>query len=97
MYVTSRTDAWMFLEKLRLYAIGDELVNKGFFKSDAEEAESRHHAYEHTTERLNALWDNALADATQARVIYIYIYIYIYLYFIKTYLFMYICIYIYTY
>merc|ERR1712190_504079 len=67
MYVTNRTDAWMFLEKLRLYAIGDELVHKGFFKSDAEEADSRQDHYTHDTERLNALWENALADATQAR------------------------------
>ena len=26
--------AWMFLEKVRLYAVGDELVQKGFFMSD---------------------------------------------------------------
>jgi hypothetical protein len=67
MYVTTRTEAWMFLEKLRLYAIGDSLVHKGFFKSDAEEEESRQHEYDHTTERLNELWEEALADATQAR------------------------------
>jgi hypothetical protein len=67
MYVTNRTDAWMFLEKLRLYAIGDDLVKKGFFKSDAEEAECRQHDYEHTKNRLNLLWEEALADATQAR------------------------------
>lgn len=67
MYVTSRTEAWMFLEKLRLYALGDELAKKGFFMSDAEETEKRQHDYDHTTERLNALWENALADATQAR------------------------------
>lgn len=67
MYVTSRTEAWMFLEKMRLYAVGDELVKKGFFKSDAEEAESRQHGYEHTVERLNNVWEDALADATQAR------------------------------
>merc|ERR1711941_153193 len=57
----------MFLEKLRLYAVGDDLVKKGFFKSDADEAESRQHDHEHTTERLNAVWEDALADATQAR------------------------------
>jgi len=67
MYVTSRSEAWNFLEKMRLYALGDELVQKGFFMSDAEEADSRKHAYEHTTERLNALWEDAIADATQAR------------------------------
>merc|ERR1712039_257266 len=67
MYVTNRTEAWMFLEKLRLYSIGDELVHRGFFKSDAEEADCRHEHYSHDTERLNALWANALADATQAR------------------------------
>eukprot|EP00929_Paragymnodinium_shiwhaense_P079981 TRINITY_DN4169_c0_g1_i1.p1 TRINITY_DN4169_c0_g1~~TRINITY_DN4169_c0_g1_i1.p1 ORF type:complete len:285 (-),score=64.85 TRINITY_DN4169_c0_g1_i1:199-1053(-) len=67
MYVTSRSEAWNFLEKMRLYALGDELVQKGFFMSDAEEADARKHAFEHTTERLNALWDDAIADATQAR------------------------------
>merc|ERR1712224_204178 len=67
MYVTNRTEAWMFLEKLRLYALGDDLVNKGFFMSDAEDAEARQHACEHDAERLNALWEKALADATQVR------------------------------
>jgi hypothetical protein len=67
MYVTQQTEAWMFLEKMRLYALGDELVGKGFFQSDAEDAESRQEGYDHTRERLNAVWDVALADATQAR------------------------------
>lgn len=67
MYVTNRTEAWMFLEKMRLYAVGDELVKKGFFMSDAEEADARKHDYAHTTERLNAIWEDAIADATQAR------------------------------
>jgi len=67
MYVTNRTEAWMFLEKMRLYAVGDELVKKGFFKSDAEEADSRKAEYAHTCERLEGLWEEALADATQAR------------------------------
>merc|ERR1712187_950831 len=67
MYVTSRTEAWMFLEKLRLYAVGDELVHKGFFMSDAEDADTRPEAFNHTTERLNSLWEEAIADATQAR------------------------------
>merc|ERR1712003_55450 len=67
MYVTNRTDAWMFLEKLRLYAVGDELVHKGFFMSDAEDADKRQEAFDHTKERLNSLWEEAIADATQAR------------------------------
>jgi len=67
MYVTNRTEAWMFLEKMRLYAVGNELVGTGFFKSDAEEADCRQEHCTHDTERLNALWDEALADATQAR------------------------------
>ncbi|CAE7374867.1 unnamed protein product [Symbiodinium microadriaticum] len=67
MYVTSRTEAWMFLEKMRLYALGDELVKKGFFMSDAEEAHSRQHKYDHEVERLNHLWEEAISDATQAR------------------------------
>merc|ERR1711862_678785 len=67
MYVTNRTEAWMFLEKMKLYALGDELVKKGFFMSDAEDADARAHAYEHDAERLNSLWEDALADATQAR------------------------------
>jgi len=67
MNVTSRTEAWMFLEKLRLYAVGDELVHKGFFMSDAEDADKRQEGFDHTTERLNGLWEEAIADATQAR------------------------------
>lgn len=67
MYVTNNTEAWMFLEKLRLYSVGDELVNKGFFMSDAEETDHRHAEFTHTQERLNAHWEEALADATQAR------------------------------
>merc|ERR1712012_1040938 len=35
--------------------------------SDAEEADSRQHQYSHTAERLNCLWEEALADATQTR------------------------------
>jgi hypothetical protein len=66
-WVTSRTEAWMYLEKLRLYAVGDELTKKGFFMSDADDAEDRQHKFEHDVERLNALWETALADATQAR------------------------------
>jgi len=66
-YVTQSTEAWMFLEKLRLYAVGDTLVKKGFFKSDADDAESKQHDYAHTIERLNGLWETAIVDATQAR------------------------------
>jgi len=67
MYVTDRTEAFMFLEKMKLYATGDELVHKGFFMSDAEDAEAKAHKVSHTKERLESLWEAALADATQAR------------------------------
>merc|ERR1712110_158779 len=67
MYVTNRTEAWMFLEKLRLYSVGDDLTHRGFFKSDAEEAECRQADYDHTKERLEGLWEEALANATQTR------------------------------
>eukprot|EP00405_Crypthecodinium_cohnii_P013235 CAMPEP_0206443298 /NCGR_PEP_ID=MMETSP0324_2-20121206/14288_1 /ASSEMBLY_ACC=CAM_ASM_000836 /TAXON_ID=2866 /ORGANISM="Crypthecodinium cohnii, Strain Seligo" /LENGTH=283 /DNA_ID=CAMNT_0053911213 /DNA_START=94 /DNA_END=945 /DNA_ORIENTATION=+ len=67
MCITDRTQAYMFLEKLRLYALGDELVNKGFFKSDAEEVEGRIEAVAHTTGRLNALWETAIEDATATK------------------------------
>lgn len=66
-YVTNQTEAFMFLEKMRLYATGDELVKKCFFKSDAEEADDRKHQFEHAKEHLEALWETALADATQTR------------------------------
>jgi len=66
-YVTTRTEAWMFLEKMRLYATGDELVKKGFFMSDAEEADTKQEKALHTVDRLNGLWEEALADATQTR------------------------------
>jgi len=67
MYVTNRTEAWMLLEKMRLYAVGDELMKSGFFMSDAEDHESKHHNFEHTTERLEHLWQTALAEATESR------------------------------
>jgi len=38
-----------------------------FFRSDAEEAEVRQESFDHSVERLNSLWVDALADATQAR------------------------------
>jgi len=66
-YVHDETNAWFFLEKLRLYAIGEELVKKGFFKSDAEDAEDKAHGYSSDVERLNTLWSTAIADATQSR------------------------------
>lgn len=65
--VSSDTEAWMFLEKLRLYSVGDRLVQKGFFMSDAEEADKQQEAYDHTAERLHSLWDQALAEATHAK------------------------------
>merc|ERR1711879_545732 len=43
------------------------LVKKGFFMSDAEEADTKQEKALHTVERLNGLWEEALADATQAR------------------------------
>lgn len=67
MYVTNRTEAYMFLEKLRLYSVGDELVNRGFFKSDSEEVEGRLEETAKTTGRLNALWETALDEATKAK------------------------------
>jgi hypothetical protein len=67
LYVTKRTEAWMFLEKMRLYAVGDELVKQGFFMSDHEDAETKQHDYEHTTHRLEHLWEHVIAEATEAR------------------------------
>jgi len=67
MQITKHTEAWMFLEKLRLFAVGDDLVKKGFFQSDADDQESREHGFQHTAERLETLWTNALADATETR------------------------------
>eukprot|EP00913_Durusdinium_trenchii_P011959 g11234.t1 len=58
----------MFLEKMRLYAMGDELVKKGFFMSDAEDVHlNLPHNYDHDVERLNHLWEKAIADATETR------------------------------
>lgn len=66
-YVHDQTNAWFFLEKLRLYAASDVLVQQGFFKSDAEDEEEKQHGFDHDVERLKALWDSAIADATQSR------------------------------
>lgn len=66
-YVTARTEAWMFLEKMKLYSVGDGLMKQGFFQSDMEDAEAKQHAAEHTAEHLNHIWETALAEATEAR------------------------------
>merc|ERR1719326_2574923 len=50
MVIQSRTEAWMFLEKMHLYSIGDKLVQQGFFASDHEDTEARTEAYNHSTE-----------------------------------------------
>eukprot|EP00811_Abedinium_folium_P009219 NODE_18520_length_888_cov_7.320631.p1 GENE.NODE_18520_length_888_cov_7.320631~~NODE_18520_length_888_cov_7.320631.p1 ORF type:complete len:246 (-),score=94.24 NODE_18520_length_888_cov_7.320631:149-793(-) len=65
--VLDQTEAWMFLEKMRLYAVGDELVQQGFFASDAEDAEKRQEDYDTTVARLNALWETAFAEAKAAK------------------------------
>lgn len=66
-YVNSRTEAYFFLEKMQLYKIGDGLTNQGFFRSDADEEEQRQHDYTHDVERLTALWETAIGEATQTR------------------------------
>jgi hypothetical protein len=66
-YVHNRTEAYFFLEKMKLYKLGDDLTNQGFFRSDAEEEEHRQHGFDHDVERLNSLWETAITDATQAR------------------------------
>jgi hypothetical protein len=67
LYVTKRTEAWMFLEKMRLYSVGDDLMKQGFFASDHDDAETKQHDYEHTAHRLEQLWETAIADATESR------------------------------
>jgi len=65
--LTDRTEAYFFLEKMRLFATGDKLAKEGFFRSESEDVEARTQEYNTTHIRLNALWEDALSDATQKR------------------------------
>lgn len=65
--LTNNTEAFFFLEKMRLYAVGDKLAKSGFFRSESEDVEARVQEYNTTYIRLNGLWEDALADATQKR------------------------------
>merc|ERR1719498_374991 len=67
MYFTNRTEAWMFLEKMKLYAVGEGLAKAGFFRSESEDLDMRTQDYNTNALRLNALWEDAIADTTQAR------------------------------
>jgi len=65
--ITDRMEAWTFLEKMHLFAIGDKLTKDGFFRSESEDVEARTQDYNMSHMRLNTLWEDALADATQKR------------------------------
>jgi len=65
--LTDNTEAFFFLEKMRLYAVGEQLAHTGFFRSESEDVENRSQEYNTTHIRLNALWEEALSDATQKR------------------------------
>jgi len=67
MKLTDNTESFFFLEKMRLFSVGDKLSKEGFFRSESEDVEARTQEYNTTHIRLNALWEEALADATQKR------------------------------
>jgi len=65
--VLDETEAYMFLEKMHLYSVGEELVKQGFFASDAEDAEKRQEGFDQTVARLETLWETAFQEALKAK------------------------------
>jgi len=69
-YWTSKANDWnqqrMTLEKLHSYGMGVALGEEGFWKSQSEDLNGRAQDFNVDRLRLEALWDGALAEATQA-------------------------------
>jgi hypothetical protein len=64
-HVNEENEGRMFLEKMATYKTATELADKGFWKSHSEDTNDRVQAHNVDAIRLNALWEKALADATQ--------------------------------
>jgi len=67
MYWLDRTEAYMTLEKLALYKVGHGLNEGGFFDTESEDKNHRLQAQKDDMNRLQDLWDDALAAATETK------------------------------
>ncbi|CAD7954949.1 unnamed protein product [Amoebophrya sp. A120] len=66
-YVVSETDAYMAIEKLRMYELTSKMWGSGFFLSESEDLEQRMQKYNMKVIALEKLWDQAIQEATEKR------------------------------
>lgn len=65
--ILEESDAYMTLEKLRLYSVGKSLADEGFYATESEDQEKRIQDYNTKSLELESLWQNKLAEASQKR------------------------------
>ncbi|CAD7947300.1 unnamed protein product [Amoebophrya sp. A25] len=66
-YVVGQTESYMTLEKLKVHEMSQKMWASGFFASESEDQEARLQKYNLKVIELEALWEEALAEATQTR------------------------------
>ena len=62
-----KMEAWALLDKLHSFAQGNQLGAEGFWDTEEMDMERRQKAATETADRLEALWNSAIAEATNAR------------------------------
>jgi len=62
-----KMEAWALLDKIHSFAQGHHLGAEGFWDTEEMDTERRQKAAEETADRLEKLWQSAIAEATAAR------------------------------
>lgn len=65
--VLSECDAYMTLEKLRLYSVGQKMGTDGFYQTESEDMDGRIQDYNTKSLELEQLWSDKLNEASQKR------------------------------
>ena len=63
----AKMEAWALLDKLHSFAQGHKLGSEGFWDTEEMDKERREKAATETADRLEKLWQSAIAEATSAR------------------------------
>lgn len=63
----AKMESWALLDKIHSFAQGHHLGSEGFWDTEEMDMEKRHKAANETADRLEKLWDSAIAEATSAR------------------------------
>lgn len=63
----SKSEAWALIEKLHSFSQGQRLGEQGFWETEEMDQGKREKAAVETADRLEALWQSSIQQATQAR------------------------------